>query len=164
MEGTSCADDLSPSCGESDCCKRKRKSLLCSSVRMGFLRQARAGLVTSGCTLELVFVLFSAQWNRGSNESPSAIYQQVAFTPTKDEHSVPHSSPYRLLRRIILKKTKLCPQGSHGKIEVVLGVDQRAGFHSGWGHSLVDGGVKGNRICLSSGVPWRAWLGESQPS
>jgi hypothetical protein len=39
------------------------KSLLCSStvVRMGFLRQARAGLVTSGCILELVFVLLAAQ-------------------------------------------------------------------------------------------------------
>jgi len=33
-----------------------RKSLLCL-VRMGFLRQARAGLATSGCTLELNHLL-----------------------------------------------------------------------------------------------------------
>jgi hypothetical protein len=46
MEGTSCADDLSVGCGGLDCCKRKRKLLLCSSVRIGSLRQAQAGLAT----------------------------------------------------------------------------------------------------------------------
>jgi hypothetical protein len=63
---------------------------------MGFLRQACAGLATSGCTLELVFVLLAVQWNRGSNELPSAIYQRVAFVHTEDKHSVPHPSLYRI--------------------------------------------------------------------
>jgi hypothetical protein len=38
------------------------------------------------------------------------------------------------------------------KIEAVLGVDQRAGSRGGMAHSSVAGGVKGNKICLSSGV------------
>ena len=37
MEGTSSADDISASCGGTDYCKRNRKSLLRSLVRMGFL-------------------------------------------------------------------------------------------------------------------------------
>jgi hypothetical protein len=59
--GASGADDLSAGCGGSDCCKRSRKSLLCSLVRMGFLRQGRAGFATSSCASELVFVVFLAQ-------------------------------------------------------------------------------------------------------
>ena len=94
---------------------------------MGFLRQARAGLATSSCTLELVFVLLAAQWNRGSNKSPSAIYQRVAFAPTENEHSVPHLSPYRIQSALFAAD---CPEErgyvlrvAMSKIEAVLGID-----------------------------------------
>lgn len=57
---------------------------------MGFLRQARAGIVTSYCTLELVS---SYSQRNGRDEPPLAIYQRVAFMRIQDEHSVPRSSP-----------------------------------------------------------------------
>jgi len=46
-------------------CLYSRKSLLCSLVRMDFLKQARAGLATSGCTLELVLrpILGAIEYN-----------------------------------------------------------------------------------------------------
>lgn len=37
---------------------------------MGLLGQAGAGLATSYCALELVFIIFSAHWKGSSNESP----------------------------------------------------------------------------------------------
>ncbi|CZR57819.1 uncharacterized protein PAC_07708 [Phialocephala subalpina] len=46
-----------------------------NEVRISFLRQARAGLATSYGTLELVFVVFSAQSKGSSNESPLASCQ-----------------------------------------------------------------------------------------
>ena len=52
--------------GEADFISDCRKSLLCSPGRMDFSRQARAGLATSYCMLELVFVVFSAQWKGSS--------------------------------------------------------------------------------------------------
>ena len=41
-----------------------KELLACSSLLMGFLRQAHAGLATGFCTIrvKLVFVVFSAQW------------------------------------------------------------------------------------------------------
>ena len=79
--------------GGLNCCTRNRNSLLCSSIRIDFLRKARAGLATSYCTLELVFVVFSAQWKGNSNELPPANHQRVAFARIQEDHSVPHSLP-----------------------------------------------------------------------
>jgi hypothetical protein len=66
MDRVVCAHNFSNGGGRSRFASDCTKSLLCSLVRMGFSRQARAGLATSYCTLELVFVVFSAQWKGSS--------------------------------------------------------------------------------------------------
>lgn len=60
MKGISGADDISKGYRGFDCYKKNRKSLLYSSVRIGFFRQTRAGLATGYYTLGLDFVVFSA--------------------------------------------------------------------------------------------------------
>jgi hypothetical protein len=60
MEDPRGADDLSAAYGGLDCCKRNRKSLLCSSVRMGFLRQVR---VQSSLLLYFIYPDLSLKWD-----------------------------------------------------------------------------------------------------
>jgi len=95
MEGTSGADNLSVGYGRIDYCKRNRKSLLYSLVRMGFLRQARAGLVTSDYILELVFIEFFVQWKGSSNKLPPASYQSSLRVYPGEIFSLPLFSKIR---------------------------------------------------------------------
>jgi hypothetical protein len=102
MEGISGADNLSVGYGRIDYCKRNRKSLLYSLVRMGFLRQARAGLVTSDYILELVFIEFFVQWKGSSNKLPPASYQTSLRVYPGEIFSLPLFSKSRFISKIII--------------------------------------------------------------
>jgi len=57
MEGPSGTDDLSAGCSGLDFCRGNRKLLFCSSVRICFSGQARAGLATCYYRVELDFLI-----------------------------------------------------------------------------------------------------------
>ena len=82
MESTSGANALKGMLWRTELLHEGLKLMPLFLIRMVFLRQARAGLATGGCTLELVFVIFSAQLKGISNESP-ANYQQESFVRIK---------------------------------------------------------------------------------
>lgn len=70
MESTSGADVLK---------RRLRRIRLLQEEKDIIALFSSSGLATSYCKLELVFVVFSAQWKGSSNELPPAIYQRVVF-------------------------------------------------------------------------------------